>query len=93
MIPIVYIPPAVIHQEEARPYSSPYFFECGDVIINLAAAKEFYVDHVPFTSSYYPKVQIGSTSYCLTDPFDTKEKALDFLRKLTERISLENRRR
>jgi len=87
MANMVYIPPPIIHQvEEARSYGNPYFYECDGKIINLAAAKEFYVDHVPMTSYYWPSVRIGSTSYHLTSSVDSEEKAMSFLRALTEQI-------
>lgn len=91
MANIVYTPPPIIHQvEEARFYGNSYFYECDGKIINIAAAKEFYVDHFPLTSYYWPSVKIGSSSYHLTVSMDTKEKAMEFLRKLAEQIHSEN---
>lgn len=92
MAHMVYTPPPIIHQvEETRSYGNPYFYECDGKIINLAAAKEFYVDHFPLTSYYWPSVRIGSTSYHLTASMDTSEKAMEFLRKLAEQIHSESR--
>ncbi len=87
----VYIPPPIVHQaEEVRTYGNPYFYECDGKIINLAAAREFYVSHIPLTSLYWPSVKIGSCTYQLTSSMDTEQKALEFLRDLTEKIRIAN---
>lgn len=90
MANMVYVPPPIIHHvEETRSYGNPYFYECDGKIINLAAAKEFYVDHLPLTSYYWPSVKIGSTSYHLSSSVDSEEKAMNFLRNLASQIKKE----
>lgn len=87
MANFVYIPPPIIHQaEETRSYGKPYFYEYDGKIINLAAAKEFYVDHIPLTFYYWPSVRIGSTSYRLSSSMESREKAMEFLRNLLSGI-------
>ncbi len=83
-----YIPPPIIHHiEEGRvSYGKPYFYECDGRIINLSAATQFYVDHVPLTSYYWPCAKIGGDSHQLTSSMATKEEALEFLRNLVEKI-------
>jgi hypothetical protein len=83
-----YIPPAIIHNvEESRySYGKPYFYECDGKIINLSAATQFYVDHLPLTSYYWPCAKIGWNSYQLTTSMSSREEALEFLRELTKKI-------
>lgn len=88
MANMVYIPPAIIHSvQDAHPYGNPYFYEYNGKIINLAAAREFYVDHLPLTSLYWPSVKIGSCSYYLSPAMSTEAEAMEFLRQITEKIS------
>jgi hypothetical protein len=83
-----YIPPPIIYQAEEHrtSFGKPYFYECQGRIINLAAATQFYVDHMPLTSYYWPCVKVGGNSYHLTAAMSTKEDAMKFLRDLTTKI-------
>jgi hypothetical protein len=85
---INYIPPPIIHHvEDSRiSYGRPYFYECDGRIINLSAATQFYVDHIPLTSFYWPCARIGGASHQLTASMSSKEDALAFLRELTKKI-------
>jgi len=81
-------PPSIIHHQESQPsYGKPYFYECEGRIINLAAATQFYVDHIPLTSYYWPCAKIGGNSFQLTTAMSSKEDAVRFLRNLTEKIA------
>lgn len=89
-----YTPPAPIIyqicQERSATYNAyrvvPYFYEVDGKIINLAAATSFYIDHIPLTSLYWPKVKIGISSYQLTSAMRSEEEAMTFLRDLVEQI-------
>ncbi len=83
-----YVPPPIIYQvEESRvSYGKPYYYECGGRILNLAAATQFYVDHIPLTSLYWPCVKIAGTTHQLTASMNSREEAMKFLRELTEKI-------
>ncbi len=83
-----YIPPPIIHQVEERSISTtkPYFYECDDCIINLAAATRFYVDHFPLTSYYWPCVRVGGNCYRLSASMSSKEEAMEFIRNLLGKI-------
>jgi len=87
-----YVPPPIIYQvEESRvPYGKPYFYECEGRIINLAGATQFYVDHFPLTSLYWPCATVGGHSYQLTASMSSREEAMDFLRGLVAMIEEKN---
>lgn len=82
-------PPPQVHyiEEASHAHGKPYFFECDGKILNLAAATKFYVDHVPFTSLYWPCASIAGNSYQLTASMSSKEEAMQFLRELVQRIT------
>lgn len=91
-----YVPPQIIYQATQRAHcdtyqGTPYFYEVGGQIINLAAATSFYVDHLPLTSYYWPKAKIGGDSYQLTAAMESKEEAMAFLRALTTKIEQAHR--
>lgn len=89
---MVYVPPPIVYNvEEARTsYETPFFYEFEGKIINLSAATKFYVDHLPFTSYYWPCARIGSSRYTLSDAMGSEEEAMDFLRDLVEKIAHAN---
>lgn len=88
---LYYTPPPIqmISQtEEVRPLSAkPFFYEYDGRILNLAAATKFYVDHIPFTSLYWPCAKIGGNSYQLSNSMKSEIEALEFLRNLTKKIT------
>lgn len=89
---VIYTPPPIIyHSEATRSYCTPYFYEFEGKILNLSAANQFYVDHIPFTSYYWPIAKIGSTVHHLSSSMDSEERALEFLRQLTKEIEKEYR--
>ncbi|MGL4540014.1 MAG: hypothetical protein ACRCU0_03465 [Candidatus Rhabdochlamydia sp.] len=89
---INYIPPPIVYQIEDRAfYVSPYYYECECGIINLAAATEFYVNHMPFTSYYWPCAVIGRNTYHLTSSMASKEEAMKFIKDLIDKIERRNK--
>lgn len=84
-------PPAIYQAEESYfPQCKPYYYECDGCIINLAATTKFYVDHLPFTSYYWPRAKIGGNSYQLTSSMSSHEEAMQFLKELTSKIEEAN---
>ncbi len=83
-----YIPPPIIyHVEESRVSDGkPYYYEYGGRILNLTAATQFYVDHIPLTSCYWPCAKIAGNAHHLTASMGNKEEAINFLRELTKKI-------
>ena len=71
--------------------SRPYFYEYDGSIINLSQAREFYVDHLPMTNYYWPKVKIGISSYTLSPALGSHEEAMSFIRELMKNIDSHQR--
>ncbi|HLB52480.1 MAG TPA: hypothetical protein VJK48_02075, partial [Chlamydiales bacterium] len=63
-------------EEHRTSYGKPYFYECQGRIINLAAVTQFYFDHMPLTSYYWPCFKLGGNSYHIAAAMSTKEEAI-----------------
>lgn len=85
-------PPAIVYhvEETCIPQCKPYYYECDGCIINLAAVSQFYVEHLPFTSYYWPYAKIGRTTYKLTSSMGSYDEAMQFLKELTTKIEKAN---